>query len=102
MPRSSLAAILALIFGSLVATSQATAQFEAQSEQFFRASDVDGDEQLTLSEFTTFIQYMAAAGAPMSQRIQQFGAYRVAFGQVDANGDGFASPAELRAAEASN
>lgn len=102
MRRSVLTALTVLVFGSLMPTTQAAAQFQAQGERFFRASDANGDEQLTLSEFRTFIQYMASAGAPLSQRIQQFGAYGIAFGRVDANGDGLATPQELRDAERRN
>ncbi|OAN77337.1 hypothetical protein A8B78_14565 [Jannaschia sp. EhC01] len=102
MPRFSLVAFMALTLGSLMPATQAAAQFETQSVQFFLASDTDGDEFLTLTEFRTFIQYMAAAGAPMSQRIHRLAAYRIAFGQVDTNGDGRASPDELYAAEAGN
>lgn len=97
-----IAATLALSVGAVGPAMEAAAQFEDQSVQFFLASDTDGDELLTLSEFRSFIGMMANAGAVMSQRIEQFAAYRVAFRRVDANGDGFASPDELRAAESSN
>ncbi|GAB5449452.1 EF-hand domain-containing protein [Gymnodinialimonas sp.] len=102
MPRVPLAVFLSLGLGALAPTTPAAAQFEAQSVQFFLAADQNGDERLTLPEFRSFIQYMAAAGAPMSQRIQNLGLYRIAFGRVDVNGDGFACPEELRAAERQN
>lgn len=102
MPRLRLAMPLALTLGSLVPTTQLAAQFEDRSVAFFLASDVDGDELLTLPEFRTFIRLMADAGAPMSDRIRRFGVYRVAFGRVDTNGDGVATPDELRAAERAN
>lgn len=102
MTRFAAAFLTSLIAGVLTPTTQATAQFATQSVQFFHAADVNGDELLTLPEFRTFIQYMARAGAPMSQRIAGLSAYGVAFRQVDANGDGVATPAELRAAERTN
>jgi hypothetical protein len=102
MPRFSIAALAAAALISTAPTTPAVAQYEDQAVQFFLAADADGDELLTLQEFRVFIQQMANAGAPMSVRIQQLAAYRVAFARVDANGDGLATPAELRAAEASN
>lgn len=102
MPRSAFAILSALTLTALAPATPAMAQFEAQSVQFFRTADVDGNELLTLPEFRTFIQYMAAAGAPMSQRIVNLGAYRIAFRRVDLNGDGFATPEELRSAERQN
>ncbi|MEX3017724.1 hypothetical protein [Gymnodinialimonas hymeniacidonis] len=80
----------------------AQAQYEDESVQAFLAADANGDEQLTLNEFRTFIATMAEVGAPMSRRIRNLGAYRIAFGQVDTDGNGLASPAELRAAESAN
>ena len=102
MPRLPILAIFALGLSAAGPATEASAQFEEQSVQFFLASDTDGDELLTLPEFRTFIGMMADAGAAMSQRIERFAAYRVAFRRVDANGDGFASPDELRAAEQRN
>ncbi|ABD56917.1 EF-hand domain-containing protein [Jannaschia sp. CCS1] len=102
MTRILAAIILSASVGIIAPMTPANAQFEAQSVQFFRAADVNGDERLTLGEFRTFIQSMAAAGAPMSQRIVRLAAYRVAFRRVDTNGDGVATPEELRAAERAN
>ena len=102
MFRFPLSAALALGLFAVVPAAPAVAQFEAQGEQSFRAADLDGNELLTLSEFRTFIQLMADAGAPMSQRIVNLAAYRVAFRRVDANSDGLATPEELREAERAN
>lgn len=95
-------ATLATITMGAASVPPALAQYEDQSVQSFLAADQDGDERLTLSEFRTFIRSMAEAGAPMSARIQNLGLYRIAFGRVDLNNDGFSSPEELRAAEQQN
>lgn len=102
MSRLSLAAASALSLAAMLPAAPASAQYEDQSVQFFLAADVNGDERLTLDEFRTFIRLMADAGAPMSVRIERLAAFRVAFAQVDANGDGSATPEELRAAERQN
>ena len=95
-------ALTTLAFGLALAlaAAPARAQFEDQSVQAFREADRDGDQALTREEFRVFIETLAAAGAPMSIRIRTFGAYGLAFRQVDGNGDGLATPEELRAAEA--
>lgn len=95
-------AIVAALVLTGTATTPALAQFEPQSVQNFRVADGDGDERLTRTEFRTFIQLMAREGAPVSVRIRNLGAYRIAFGRVDLNNDGLATPAELRAAERAN
>ncbi len=77
----------------------AAAQYEDESVAAFLAADANGDEHLDLAEFRTFVGILADSGAPMSIRIRNFAAYRIAFGRVDANNDGLASPQELRAAE---
>ncbi len=92
-------AILAALAG-LPSTAQA--QYEEESVQAFLAADRNGDELLTPDEFRTFIATMAEIGAPMSRRIRNLGAYGIAFNRVDADGNGYATPAELRAAESSN
>ncbi|UWQ95565.1 hypothetical protein K3728_18215 [Rhodobacteraceae bacterium M385] len=102
MSRLSFAAASTLSLAAMLPAAPASAQFEQQSVQFFLAADRNGDERLTLDEFRTFIRLMADAGAPMSVRIDRLSAFRVAFSRVDANGDGLATPEELRAAESQN
>ena len=80
----------------------AFAQYQAQSVQAFRAADANGDERLTQREFRVFIQQLASAGAPLSRRIQNLGAYGIAFNRTDADGNGLLTPAELRSAESTN
>jgi hypothetical protein len=62
----------------------------------FLAADADGDRFLTLAEFRVFIRHMAEAGQPTAQLVRRIGAYRIAFRRVDADGDGRATPGELR------
>lgn len=99
MTRFTIATLAALASSVAILPAPASAQFEDFSVQAFRAADADGDERLTLAEFRVLIQQLAAAGAPMSARIRNLGVYRIAFGRVDSNGDGLASPEELYAAE---
>ncbi|WP_224816277.1 hypothetical protein [Hasllibacter sp. MH4015] len=100
LPHTAFAGLIALASATALIPAPAHAQFEAQSVQSFLAADANGDERLTPGEFRVFIQQMAAYGAPMSIRIRNLGAYGWAFRRVDANGDGLATPEELRAAEA--
>lgn len=99
MKHMIIALFAASTLAGVSAPRAAQAQFEAAAVQAFLAADQNGDELLTPSEFRVFIQRMADAGAPVSQRIRTFGAYGRAFRQVDADGNGYATPAELRAAD---
>lgn len=101
MPRSKKALCAgAVALAPFVVPAPAMAQFHDESIVAFHAADGDGDEMLTRDEFRTFIRQMADYGAPMSQRIRTFGAYRMAFNRVDADANGLATPDELRAADA--
>lgn len=102
MTRFTITTLAALSIGFAVPATQASAQYADAGVRSFLAADQDGDELLTLSEFRVFIQEMAAAGAPMSARVRNLGAYRIAFSRVDLNNDGVATPEELRAAERAN
>lgn len=66
----------------------------------FHASDADGDGALTRGEFSTLVGHMAAGGRRIALYVQRTGLYGVAFGRVDRNGDGLATPEELLAAQA--
>lgn len=102
MTRFTLAALAALSLSFTIPANQASAQYANAGVQSFLIADQDGNEVLTLPEFRVFIQNMAAAGAPMSVRVQTLGVYRIAFGRVDLNNDGLATPEELRTAERAN
>jgi hypothetical protein len=66
----------------------------------FHASDADGSGSLTYGEFTTLVAHMAASGRRIALYVQRTGLYGTAFGRVDRNGDGLATPDELLAAQA--
>lgn len=66
----------------------------------FRASDVDASGSLDFQEFATLVGHMASSGRRIAIYVQRTGLYGVAFGRVDRNGDGRATPDELLAAQA--
>lgn len=66
----------------------------------FHASDHDGSGSLDFQEFGTLVGHMASSGRRIAVYIQRTGLYGVAFGRVDRNGDGLATPGELLAAQA--
>ena len=66
----------------------------------FHASDADGSGSLTFQEFTTLVGHMASSGRRIAVYVQRTGLYGTAFGRVDRNGDGLATPNELLAAQA--
>ncbi len=103
MHRSTLAALtFAAASLALAPMAAADGPFADRAVATFIAADGNGDEHLSYEEFRSFIATMAAHGQPTSQRIRAFGAYRMAFRRIDANGDGLASPNELRAADRSH
>ncbi len=65
----------------------------------FMAADRDGNGVLTYSEFKIFVRAMAAAGQPTAKQIRFFGAYRMAFGIADMDGNGAVTPWEMRNAD---
>jgi hypothetical protein len=94
IPRAALAIALTR------AARPAVAPFEGESVAAFICADANGDEMLILNAFRMFISTLAANGAPMSRLIRNLGVYRIAFGRVDLDDNGLASPVELRRAEA--
>jgi hypothetical protein len=65
----------------------------------FHAADADGSGSLTFQEFVTLVDLMAANGRRIAVYVQRTGLYGIAFGRVDRNGDGLATPDELLAAQ---
>jgi len=86
-----------LIIALLLATpvyGQATSAEEA----VLRTADANGDGGLSRDEFRDFMQGMAELGHRSARLVTAFGVYGIAFRQIDADGDGWASPSELAAA----
>lgn len=65
----------------------------------FVIADANRDGLLSFPEFRIFVRRMAAAGQPSAITIRSFGAYRIAFRQVDKDRNGVATPGELRRAD---
>ncbi len=88
-------------FAASLLLAQGALAFEASTDEVdaFVQADQNRDGLLTRGEFKVFVRAMAAAGQPTARNIRLFGAYGYAFGIVDQNGDGFASPEEMRAAD---
>jgi len=68
-----------------------------QAQANFLAADVDKNEQLSLSEFMTFINLNAEHNLGQAASIRQFRMYKRAFKKADANGDGFVTKQEITA-----
>lgn len=66
----------------------------------FHASDADESGSLDYGEFTTLVSHMAASGRRIAIYVERTGLYGTAFGRVDSDGDGLATPTELLAAQA--
>lgn len=68
-----------------------------QAQANFFAADVDKNEQLSLSEFMTFINLNAEHNLGQAASIRQFKMYKRAFKKADANGDGIVTKQEIAA-----
>lgn len=68
------------------------AELKAMREQMFAKSDTDGDGALSLGEFDVMRQNMPAGAASASNATDS----AELFGQIDANGDGKVTQAELQ------
>lgn len=90
-----------LVLAALLVQSAPAWSFEASAQEVdaFLLADRNRDGHLSRAEFKLFVRAMADAGQPTAQNIRLFGAYTYAFGIVDKNSDGLASPEELRTAD---
>lgn len=68
-----------------------------QAQANFFAADIDKNEQLSLSEFMTFINLNAEHNLGQAASIRQFKMYKMAFKKADANGDGILTKQEIAA-----
>jgi Ca2+-binding EF-hand superfamily protein len=68
-----------------------------QAQANFFAADIDKNEQLSLSEFMTFINLNAEHNLGQAASIRQFKMYKRAFKRADANGDGILTKQEIAA-----
>ncbi|WP_157708912.1 hypothetical protein [Roseovarius faecimaris] len=68
----------------------------------FVLADGNKDQQLSRTEFRTFVQAMAKAGQSTARQIRFFGAYDYAFNIADADGNGILTPMEMRQADDSH
>jgi Ca2+-binding EF-hand superfamily protein len=87
---------VALVALSLSASAHANPQ-RAQVQANFQAADVDKNGQLSLTEFTTFINLNADHNVGQASSIRRFGMYTKAFKRADANGDGIVTKEEIAA-----
>ena len=81
---------------AIVAPANADAD-RAQAQANFGQADINKDEQLDLGEFTTFIELNADHGIGRAGTVRRLGMHKRAFGQTDANRDGFVSKQEIDA-----
>jgi Ca2+-binding EF-hand superfamily protein len=85
-------------FLALAISGPAAAQDQRdQARANFEQADVNKDEQLDLSEFTTFINLNADLGLGRAPTIRRFSRYGQAFATLDANKDGVVSRPEIAA-----
>lgn len=85
-------------FLALAISGPAVAQDQRdQARANFEQADVNKDERLDLTEFTTFINLNADHGLGQASTVRRFSQYARAFATADANKDGFVSRAELAA-----
>lgn len=89
-------ALSALSAASAHAQALTPAQQELAAENFMQA-DANKDGALNSTEFRALINLNADDGLGKAAMVRRFGRYDMAFGRVDANADGFATPEEMKA-----
>ncbi|MGX9356538.1 EF-hand domain-containing protein [Roseobacteraceae bacterium S113] len=90
--------VLSVLLSATCAYAQTFTATDTEVDAFVVA-DANRDGRLDRSEFKVFVRGMARAGQSTARTIRTFGAYGFAFGIVDKDKDGFASPEEMRAAD---
>lgn len=94
-------ALLAVIAFAAMPLQGAKAQNMSEADQQklienFVEADANADKVLTQAEFEMLIQLNAADNLGSADRIVRSGRYGMAFGRLDANGDGFVVMQELQ------
>lgn len=77
-----------------VAYSQTDGETDTPSSPafpYFTASDVDGDDALSIEEFSSFIDALTEIDFGRSKMISRRNAYERAFGSLDEDGNGLVS-----------
>lgn len=90
------AALAALPLASAHAQAPSDAKKAMAAENFMQA-DANEDGALTRGEFETLINLNAEDNIGKAKMVRRFGRYDTAFGRIDANADGFATPEEMKA-----
>jgi hypothetical protein len=89
-------AFLGLSLGAAQAQNLSKADRQKMIENIVQA-DKNNDGAISRSEFETLINLNAADGLGRAGQVKRRGAYDLAFGRLDANGDGFLTQAEMQA-----
>lgn len=91
--------ILAIFLGASGASKAdaAETQIPEQVVVNFQQADANGDRSLTFAEFTRLIDLNAHHGIGRAALIQRRGAYQMAFGRIDADGNGVVTTDEMQA-----
>lgn len=93
----SMSGLVALIVIGGVPSAVAQQGDREQMAANFMQADANADQALTLSEFTTLIDLNAAGGIGRASMLKRSGRYGMAFGRIDANGDGLITTDEMQA-----
>ncbi|MEO0761300.1 MAG: hypothetical protein AAFZ09_05745 [Pseudomonadota bacterium] len=90
-------ALVAVLACAGTASAQVSEAAKEQAVANFMQADANADSALTKGEFVTLIDLNAQSGIGRATMIQRFNRYDMAFGRIDANGDGLVTPEEMQA-----
>lgn len=89
---SILTSLLAVCTAMSVGASETQ---RAQAAANFIRADANADKALNLDEFRTLIDLNAQHNIGRAKMVKRLGKYSMAFGRMDANGDGLVTPSEI-------
>ena len=89
--------IPALALATLATGAVAEDEKKDAATENYKEADADGDGKLTKKEFRKFIDLNAEDKLGRAAQIKSYGMYDRAFGRIDADGDGFVTPDEMKA-----